>query len=274
MREIYPDINQDGIESAVVCAPFDQGQKVLESKGYKIISLGKNAGLRIQQGKDSHISKNGNWTREGVIWIPKETPKLVRHSPILYSAEQATRAHMQGKEFYPSREQLDEALAGSIDFPNKYIEIPTNRFNSEPLTCWAFEGEKEAEAYGEFLREAGIKRMPVYAVDKDYVDRQNQPFTRQVWFWCLGWSELDGSDGGHLGDGLRGVKESDLVSVLNNAQETEQVESKRKINPRPQVSEEELDSRIRNTIREKGYLSDGKVIDMTLAQYLNYLKME
>ncbi|MEK6884158.1 MAG: hypothetical protein AABY22_31300, partial [Nanoarchaeota archaeon] len=114
------------------------------------------------------------------------------------------------KEFYPTREQIEKSLTDSIDFPEKSIEIPTNRFDSEALPVWAFGGEKEAKAYGEFLREeAGIKEMPVYTVNKDYVDKQSQSFARQMWFRSLdfrselnGFSRLSGGD-----NGLRGVKE-------------------------------------------------------------------
>jgi len=206
--EINVDIKSTGIESAVVYAPFDEALEALTEKGYEIISLPENAKLRIEQGKDAYISGNGNWTREGILYIPKEKPKLVRNSPILYSAKEATKAHREGKEFYPVQEQIEKALADSTDFPQEDIEISTNRFDSEALTVYAFGGEKKAENYGEFLREAGIKKMPVYAVNKSHVDKQGKPFVRQMWFWYLGDRSLLGGDGWGLDGGgrLRGVK--------------------------------------------------------------------
>ena len=201
------DIKPIGIESAVVYAPFDKAPAELQKNGYKIISLEDNAKLRIQQGKDAYISSNSNWTREGILYIPKEGNKLVRNSPILESAREATRAHKIGREFYPTKEQIASALTDSIDFPEKTIEIPTNRFDSEALPIWVFGGEQEAQAYGEFLREAGIKDMPVWVVDKDYVKKQNKPFARQMWFGGLGYGSVLG--GGRFlvnGVSLRGVK--------------------------------------------------------------------
>jgi len=208
------DIKPTGIESAVVYAPFDKALDALTKKGYEIIFLPQNGKLRIQQGKNAYISRNGNWIREGVLYIPKEKPKLVRNSPIPESAKKATNAHRKGKEFYPIPKQIEKALADSTDFPEENITIPTNRFDSEALTAYAFGGEKEAKAYGEFLREAGIKEMPIYyAVDKDYVNQQDKPFARQMWFGALGlgsglgsrWSLYGWGLGG--GSGLRGVKE-------------------------------------------------------------------
>ena len=205
-KAIRIDIRPTGIESAIVCAPFDRGLAELQRDGYEIISLLQNAELRIQQGKDHYDSKNGNWVKEGVLYIPGKRNKLVRVSPILESAKEATQTHRIGKEFYPTREQIEQSLTDSVDFPEKTIEIPTNRFDWGALTVYAFGGEKKAKAYGEFLDDAGIKKMPVYPVDKDYVNKQSQPFARQLWFRLLGdWSGLDGRDG-LLDARVRGVK--------------------------------------------------------------------
>jgi hypothetical protein len=182
----------------VVYAPLDKALEALTGEGYDIISLAQNSQLRIQQGKDADISRNGNWTREGVIYFPNGKPKLVRNSPILDSAKEATQAHKSREEFYPSQNQIDQALVDSIDFPQENIKIPTDRLSEEALTVWAFGGEKEARTYGEFLREAGIKEMPVWLVNKNRISRQNSPFARQIWFKYLG-------DGSGLGGYARSI---------------------------------------------------------------------
>jgi hypothetical protein len=205
--EINVDIRPTGMESAVFSAPFDKALEALTDKGYKVISLPQNAMLRINQGKDSLISKYGNWVREGILYFPDGKPKLVRNSPMLYLAKEATEAHRQGKEFYPTKGQIEQALADSTDFPTKNIEIPANRLDSDALAVYAFGGEKEARAYEEFLRETGIQKIPVYAVDKDYVKKQNQPFPRQMWFGNFdGGSGLVGSRFLDYDRRLRGVK--------------------------------------------------------------------
>jgi len=186
MTQLTIDIKPSQIESGIVEAPFDEGLSMLVKNGLELISLPQNAQLRIQQGKGAYVSQNGNWVREGLIYTPKGKPKLVRNSPILLSAKEATQAHREGKEFYqPNTNILESSLVDSIDFPEENTEIPTNRFNSNTLMVYAFGGEKEAQAYGEFLKEAGITNIPIWAVDKNYVNKQTQPFARQLWFGGL-----------------------------------------------------------------------------------------
>lgn len=192
------DIKSTGIESAILYAPFDRALAELKKNGYKLISLPQNVELRIQQGKDHYVSKNGNWVKEGVLYVPGERNRLIRVSPILESAKKATQAHRTGKEFYPTREQIEQSLTDSVDFPEETIEIPTNRFDWAALPVYVFGGEKKAKAYGEFLRDAGIKEMPFYPIDKNYVNKQSQPFAKQLWFWSL-----DGKSG--LGGDYKGL---------------------------------------------------------------------
>ena len=216
---ITVDIRPTGVESAIVYAPFDEALAELQKHGHKLISLPQNALLRIQHGKDAYISQNGNWTREGILYTPGEGNKLVRVSPIFESAKKAVQAHRNGEEFYPTRKQIEQSLEDSIDFPEEEIGIPTNRFGSEALTVYAFGGEIEARAYGKFLRESGIKEMPVYAVGKDYVNKQSQPFARQLWFWHLDAKSGLSGCGRNL-DGncrVRGVKVSTEATSLKKS---------------------------------------------------------
>ena len=183
LPNVIVDIRPTGIESACSKGPFDKAKAALDADGYNIISLPVNAQLRMQQGRGHDVSRNGNYVREGLIYIQGRGNFLVRHSPILVSAEEATEAHRRGLEFYPTKEQIEEALEDSVRFPDSDIAIPTNRFGEEELTAWAF--AEQANAYGEFLREGGIKAMPIYIVDKSYVNQQNKPFARQLWFALL-----------------------------------------------------------------------------------------
>lgn len=133
---------------------------------------------------------------------------MVRNSPVLYSATEATQAHRNEKESYLTKGQVDSALEDSVEFPSQDTRIPTNRFAEEDLTVYAFGGEEQARQYGEFLRNAGINEMPVWVIDKDYFNEQSQPFTRQMWFGNLvNRSDLFGYDRLlHYSTGLRGVK--------------------------------------------------------------------
>ena len=219
--KIDVDIRPTGIESAVAHDSFDKSIDYLIKRGYRIIDLSLNAELRAYYNVTAYISQHGNWTREGIIHFPKGDSKLVRNSPILYSAKEATKAHRNEKEFYPAQKQIEKSLEDSINFPQEEIRIPTNRFDSEELLVWTFREEKKAKIYGEFLREAGINKMPVYPITKYYVREKKKPFAIQVWFEGL--DHLSALDGAwnpwgcpfrsgvrakqlYFGGGVRGVK--------------------------------------------------------------------
>ena len=180
MTNIIQDVKPAGTASAYVEKPFDEAKAELESAGYEIISLPQFAKLRMEQGKDSHVANYGDYVREGFLYVPKKGKFLVRKSPIMTNAKEATQCHRKGNEFYLTDKQVEESLADSIEVKLKDGEtIPTKRFGDNELTAYAF-GEN-AKAYGEFLNEAGIKEMPVYTADIE-----QKPFARQAWLHRLG----------------------------------------------------------------------------------------
>ncbi len=218
MRKLNIDIRPIGIESAIVDAPFDEALALLRQYNFELINLAQNAELRIHQGKDAHVSQNGNRVFEDIIYIPNKGNFLsLDYSPIAENAKQATDASRQGRELYLDKEQTEKALQDSVAFPDKTIEIPTNRFNSEKLTVKAFgRGDaKKAQDYGDFLREAGINEMPVWVVEGSYMNNpqhEGRAFTRKVWLYRLdydGRSYLDGDVRSlNYGSRTRGVRQS------------------------------------------------------------------
>ena len=200
MEKINVDIRPTEFESAIVYAPFDEAKEALESQGYEIISLSQNAKLRIQQGRESDISKDGNWTKEGVLYIPSKGIFLIKNSPIMQNPREATH---NKKEYFLTDEQVGQVLQDSVKLLEE--KIPTNRFKDDEITSFAF-GEI-AEQYGQFLNEAKIKEMPIRFVGRDYINKQNQPFVRQMLFGGLSTrSDLDGSWKLYLLNKSRGVK--------------------------------------------------------------------
>ena len=202
-KNITIDIKPREIISAYKQAPFDIGKEALESQGYHIISLEENANLRIQESQDSYVSRNGNYTKEGVLYLPSKGRFLTRNSPIMANPREATQAHRERKEYYLTNEQVEQSLQGSI--PIKQGSIPTNRFKDEEITVYAF--GKSAEEYGSFLGEGedGIQEMPI-----SLANLEKKPFARQMWFWDLdNRSELDGYFGFLSGGGwVRGIQNS------------------------------------------------------------------
>ena len=169
LEENIIEIKYSHIESV----PFDVGKELLESQFYRIISLEENARLRIQNDKHDPISTYGNWTREGVLHIPEKGIFLTKKSPLMLNPKEATQAHRKKEEYYLTRDQIDESLADAVQLNKK--SIPTNRFNEEPIMVYAF--GNVARDYGLFLKEAGIKEMPI-----NLTDRGKKPFARQVMF--------------------------------------------------------------------------------------------
>lgn len=176
MIEVIKDITKGNIHSAYAIGVFDEAKVALESEGYRVISLEEMAGLRIQEGVNSSISKLGNRTREGFIFVPNKGAFFTRNSPIMANAKEATECHRNGKEFYLTDEQVESALVDSVKITE--IEIPTLYFANHELTNYAF--GKNAKAYGKFLKENGIDAIDVY-----FTDCQEKPFARQQWLQRL-----------------------------------------------------------------------------------------
>ena len=206
------------VESAYVEAPFDQALNALKEEKYNLISLEENARLRMQEGKDSFISQNGNYVQEGVIYLPSKEIYLTKISPIIQNAQSATECHRKGNEFYLNKSQAEKALKNAVKFPkNSNYEIPTSEFGNDAITDFAF--GKIAKDYGTFLKEAGINAMPVWLANCE-----NKPFARQMWFRRLDdRSVLYGDYRGLDYDGrARGVRD---VSAEGAAQKISNVES-------------------------------------------------
>jgi len=162
--------------SAYISAPFDEGKEILRREEYEIISLEENAMFRIREGTSAGISRNGNWVKEGVLYVPNKGIFLTKKSPIMKNAKEATACHRKEIEYYLNDEQIEESLSDCVRLLGN--PIPTYSFADNPITAYAF-GE-QAEAYGNFLKQAGITEMPTWLSDM-----QDKPFARQIAFGCL-----------------------------------------------------------------------------------------
>src|SRR3989338_545326 len=184
---LIEEITSGDLRSALVIGNFDEGLKLLQKNNYSLISLKENAMLRIQEGPYADISLYGNWVKEGVVYVPKKGKFLTNNDPINDHVEDALDAHLQGNDFYLTNEQVEKYInVDAVELNNK--SIPTNRFNENEITNYAF-GE-QAEAYGNFLKENGIDEMHIWLADL-----QEKPFARKLWFWTLiGWSALIGTN--------------------------------------------------------------------------------
>ena len=247
---IIQDVKPTGTASAYVERPFDEAKTELEVAGYNIISLEQFAKLRIEQGKNSRVSNYGSYTREGFLYVPQKGVFLTKNSPIMANAKEATQCHRNGKEFYLTNKQVEESLADSVQIKNDKA-IPTKRFGDNDITVFAF--GKEAEKYGNFLKEAGISEMPIYLANTG-----EKPFARQAWL-----RRLDSDYGSYLiGDSRNLYYDSAVRGVRNASADEGSASVPRKIisvedllNETAQTSSYAPDQikKLQNILEQKGY---------------------
>jgi hypothetical protein len=171
--KIIQDITEGTFHSAYAEGPFDNVHEALANEGYWTISLEEQAGLRVREGIDSSVSKQVNWVREGIIYVPKKGVFFTKNSPIIANAKKATDCHRNGNNFYLTNGQVEKSLEDSVKIGK--TKIPTERFADEELTSFAF--GKNAKAYGEFLKENGIDNLRIWLIDM-----QDKPLATQAKF--------------------------------------------------------------------------------------------
>lgn len=226
------------LEMLFVEAPFDQALAEIKAANGQLATAQQVAQARMVGGKEHHVSKYGSWTAENFVYFPsgKILATYADYSPILKHPKEATEAHRNGEEFYISKEEaknLEEmAKEDSNKKPSeqrvytfnktKSYEIPISKFAKDKLAQFIFK-EADAKKYAEFLQEAGIKEVPVWLVNSNYVKKRKTPFARPLWFhYLLNWSGLCGSNGLLVYyDWARGVR---VASEASTAQKIDKLE--------------------------------------------------
>ncbi len=168
--------SQKEINSTYTEVPdFFMAKEELLTMGYRIISLEENAKLRMQEGKYSFVSRNGNWVKEGILYLPKEGKFLTKKSPILTASKEELRVD----EFYLTEEQRESALEDSFRLSDENFSILTKNFGKNNLAIYLF--GNSAQDYGDFLKESGINKIEIWTAEM-----KTKPFVRQLWFDKLG----------------------------------------------------------------------------------------
>ena len=207
------DIRPAEFSSDVWEGPFDEARRAMIEAGFEDIPLWLNAFLREQQGYDSFISQNGNWIKEGVLYTPKENTRLLSGGLCLLAPEKATQAHRECREYTLediSQEEIEKARAEGLEIDSKdldkdrYLRIPTNRFNLDKYAVLLFGGEgtdgeksKRTQTYGDWLQASPqkIKQITLYLNNREYIDNLNKPYANHLWFYYLGNnSDLNGDN--------------------------------------------------------------------------------
>ena len=207
---------------------FDECLDDMALHSYELVSLEDNVAIRVEEGlyavmahKEPEEWKRikallmGNATRACFVMVPSGTDQLVYITkvPLLVeNAHEATKLHVQGKEFALTQQQLDRAMNDCIPIPrdphkmltvfdnegnptnidpaDKYYEyqqnilyVKTKDFGNEFITRYLF-GDY-AMRYGEMVSYVGIKRMQIgLSSYPTYRDEKGEPkaYVRSVWF--------------------------------------------------------------------------------------------
>jgi hypothetical protein len=221
------DIRPSGITSGWVAEPFDLAVAELRENGFDVISGEENTEQRILQGADADVSQNGNYIKEGSLYVKNKGRFFTRKSLVLLNPVDATNAHRNDKEYAVTPRQVEMALGkigvDSVKVPYNKKPIPTNRFGEDPITVFMF--GKQAQLYGDFLGEyfkANEKpqEMGLFLDGKEYVKSQPSDYANQGWVQGLGDdSGLVGSNRDLLYEGrVRGARRGASVEDASGAQ--------------------------------------------------------
>ena len=208
-------------------AYFDQALESLRDFGIENPISARDLAYARTKNPESSL-RYGSYTKEGFLYLRNEPVLLALDSPLLdiSLARQAVKANRKGDYFSTDkgvynkyREKAEEDKNKSpngrrvIILPGKKdYEIPTNRFNEDELTLFLF--KDQAENYGNFLKENGIDEMPVWLVDRNYVDSKEKAILTQLWLHPLdSRSDVSGDRGLDYGNRVHGLlKKTDEVS--------------------------------------------------------------
>jgi len=177
-----------------VHAPYDTALEFLKERGYREATLAENAQFRIQAGKDSGLSQQGNFVKEDILYIPRKGTFLTKNPITSQVPEKVIQAHIDGKEFYPTKRQVDKALEDAIQIydAGQYHagNIPFDDFGKNKTTVYAFGTAKDAQNYAAFVRgefeKDGLHKMIISIGDEELVvNKQSRPFARKVYFPCI-----------------------------------------------------------------------------------------
>ena len=227
-KEAYDVLTIDG--------SFDKAYPSLKKERVQLATTEQIARERRFSGSDSSLSRNyGQWVAEAHIYQPKDSGIVLivdgKHNPILANPTEATNAHRNGEEFYVNTSKL---LNRAEKDPKKAIksgvlalarpmkkgmlssseanpfEVSVDELAENPY--FAFTLRDEAKPYGQFLKSAGISKVPVYLVSESNTkasEHNGNPFARLLWVGLLGyWSGFSGDSRGldDDSDRVRGVR--------------------------------------------------------------------
>ena len=147
------------------------------------LSAEENARLRIRDGRDSCISRQGRYTSEDVLYVPTRGRFIIKNSLIMKNPRGFAEERKYGRELCIPDKLIENILHNSVNIPYGKGEIFTGSIVDDEVGAYLF--GKQTRAYGKFLEEHGINEIPIGLFGIDYVDGQTQAFVRELWLYSL-----------------------------------------------------------------------------------------
>jgi len=183
--ELIRDFVRLGVESAYIDASYKSAKPQMEKEDYQIISIPQNVDLRLLAGRDSSVSRKGNWVREGILFVPGKQTRFVRNSPLFGRSLDGLE---ESKEYYLSDKEVESALENSIEYPSESRKVPTNRFGEDDFAVYAIgDGDSNrASQYGFLLLDAEVEEISFLSMNREFMreceQSDSRPFIRQIYF--------------------------------------------------------------------------------------------
>lgn len=198
------------LEVLTELASFGSGVADLKREGVGLITAEQLAIVIMADGFGGPFSSIGRPFNSEGMWIAENHNYGIGraaeillatgdYNPILKHPEEAAIAHTvippgERKEFYPGaaswmglRERAESdpykaMKSGVLLVTRKGLkpEIPVDALGETPETIFLF--RKQAEAYGQWLKEQGIESIEQIVVSAAYARKQKQPFSRTLQF--------------------------------------------------------------------------------------------
>lgn len=185
MPDIIYDAKTEQYTARIEGESFDQALDLLAAANLSLIPAHINTHLRRKLGPQAFISKNGNYTAQG-IFRTNSGLHFTNNSPVLVHPREATAAHRIRKPYIAPTEDITRALTDAVEITEEVI--PLQELPATPIGQFLF--REEAEPYARFLWDyTNIREISICVslVEGEAV---------QLWFGSLGAKcRLGGSHG-------------------------------------------------------------------------------
>ena len=212
----YTIDSPEGGVSALFSGSLDVALKAMDKVGFHLISSYETTLLRIVEFdkykrkidgmRDNGGNVNlfdfspralmiGNMVSEGVVYVPGDRRYMTRKSPVLKRPEEFVAAEKARRNFYITNKELEEALSDSVKIPYRFNgeisqgrsrgdsdnQIPLDKLNGNEVTEFFFRKSMGGfDKYIEVLEAYGIDFINISLKGEDYVNKQEQPFSKQL----------------------------------------------------------------------------------------------